>query len=62
MVINGIRRYIIRFNNSLWNDNEKKYNINKREYYSLLKTLKKYKYLLIKIRFVIELNGKFLVI
>ena len=38
------------------------YNINKREYYSLLKILKKYKYLLIKIYFVIEFNTKILVI
>ena len=40
----------------------KKYNINKREYYGLLKILKKYKYLLIKIRFVIEFNIKILVV
>ena len=60
MAIDSIRRHIIRFNNSLWN-NKKKYNINKREYRGLLKALKKYKYLLIKIRFVIEFNAKTLV-
>ena len=41
---------------------KKKYNINKREYRNLLKILKKYKYLLIKIYFIIELNAKILII
>ena len=41
---------------------KKKYNINNREYYDLLKILKKYKYLLIKIYFIIEFNAKILVI
>ena len=62
MATDGIYRYIIRFDNSLWNDSEKKYNINKREYRDLLKALKKYKYLLIKARFVVEFNIKILIV
>ena len=61
MAIDGIRRHIIRFDNSLWNDSEKKYNAGKREYRGLLKALKKYKHLLIGARFVVELNAKTLV-
>ena len=62
MAIDGIRRHIIRFNNNFWNNSEKKYNAGKREYCNLLKTLKKYKYLLIKIYFIVEFNAKILVI
>ena len=40
---------------------KKKYNIDKRECRGLLKILKKYKYLLIRACFVIELNAKILV-
>ena len=36
----------------------KKNNINKREYRGLLKILKKYKYLLIRARFVVKFNIK----
>ena len=40
----------------------KKNNINKREYRGLLKILKKYKYLLIRARFVVKFNIKNLII
>ena len=61
MAIDGIRRHIIRFDNGLWNDSEKKYNAGKRECRGLLKALKKCKHLLIRIRFVVELDAKTLV-
>ena len=62
MATDGIRKYIIRFNSGFWNNSEKKYNADKREYYNLLKILKKYKYLLIRACFIIEFNIKILVV
>ena len=61
MATDGIRRHIIRFNSGLQNNSEKKYNAGKRECRGLLKALKKCKHLLIRARFVVELNAKTLV-
>jgi hypothetical protein len=55
------RRHPARYKSGLWNEAEKRYNIGKRECRGLFKILKKVRYYLYGVRFVIEINAKTLV-
>ena len=55
------KRHFSRYESGIWSNVEKKYNATKRKYYGILKTLKKIKYWLYGVRFVLEIDTNVLV-
>jgi hypothetical protein len=55
------RRHFTKYKSGLWNDAKTRYDAGKREYQRVLKILKKVRYYLYNVRFVIETDVKTLV-
>ena len=54
-------RHMARYENDIWSAAEARYNVEKREYYELLKIFKKLRHYLYKIHFVLELDVRTLI-
>ena len=55
------KRHFLRYENELWIESKSRYNAIKREYRELLKALKKIRFWLYKMRFIIEIDANILI-
>lgn len=60
--LNFKNRHSIKYENELWNEQEIRYDAEKRECQNLMKTLKKVRFWLYEIKFIIEINANTLII
>ena len=56
------KKYSVRYESKIWGDQKRKYDVIKREYREILKTLKKIRFWLYEVHFILEIDINVLII